>query len=182
MSRCDLHLHSRFSDRSEDWIFRRFDFPDSYTDPKAIYTQARSAGMDFITITDHDTIEGCLAIARFKDTFISEQVTTYFPQDPCKVNLLVWGLSETQHAEISRLRESIFDLQAFLQRESITHAVAHPLYSINGKLNTSHLARLILLFRHFEGINRLRDALLSDLTRHILAHLTPAKVGEFANR
>ena len=36
-------------------------------------------------------------------------------------------------------------------------------YSINGKLSTSHLERLILLFQHFEGINGLRDALLSDL-------------------
>ena len=182
MSRCDLHLHSKFSDRSEDWIFRRFDFPDSYTDPHELYNRAKAAGMDFVTITDHDTIEGCLPLLRFEDTFISEQVTTYFPRDPCKINLLVWGLSEAQHAEIAPLRDNIFDLQAFLQKESLTHAVAHPLYSINGKLSTSHLERLILLFQHFEGINGLRDALLSDLSRHILSHLTPAKIDEFANR
>ncbi|MEO8045438.1 MAG: PHP domain-containing protein, partial [Spartobacteria bacterium] len=182
MTRCDLHLHSKFSDRSEDWIFRRFDFPDSYTDPSDLYARAKEAGMDFVTITDHDTIEGCLAISSNADTFISEQITTYFPQDPCKMNLLAWGLNEAQHAEIVRLRENVFDLQAFLQKESIAHAVAHPLYSINGKLTTSHLERLILLFRHFEGINGLRDALLSELTRHILGQLTPAKVEEFANR
>ncbi|MDQ3414325.1 MAG: glycosyltransferase, partial [Verrucomicrobiota bacterium] len=182
MSRCDLHLHSKYSDRSEDWIFRRFDFPDSYTDPQELYAQAKKAGMDFVTITDHDTIEGCLAIAAQRDTFISEQITTYFPQDPCKINLLAWGLTEAQHAEIVRVRENIFDLQPYLQKESIAHAVAHPLYSINGKLSTSHLERLILLFRHFEGINGLRDALLSQLTRHILGQLTPAKVEEFANR
>ena len=182
MSRCDLHLHSKFSDRSEDWIFRRFDFPDSYSNPPELYVQAKSAGMDFVTLTDHDTIEGGLTLANFPDTFLSEQVTTYFPQDPCKINLLVWGISEGQHAQISSLRENILDLQAFLQQETIAHAVAHPLYSINGKLSTSHLERLILLFQHFEGINGLRDALLSDLTRHLLAQLTPAKVDEFANR
>ena len=182
MSRCDLHLHSRFSDRSEDWIFRRFDFPDSYSDPRELYARAKAAGMDFVTITDHDTIEGCRAISSLPDTFISEQVTTYFPQDPCKISLLVWGLSEAQHDAIVRLRDNIFDLQAFLQQESIAHAVAHPLYSINGKLTTSHLERLILLFQHFEGVNGLRDALLSDLTRHILAHLTPEKIDVFAER
>ncbi|MGB8339982.1 MAG: glycosyltransferase [Chthoniobacterales bacterium] len=182
MSRCDLHLHSRFSDRSEDWIFRRFDFPDSYSDPAELYERAKATGMDFVTITDHDTIEGCRAISSLPDTFISEQVTTYFPQDPCKIHLLVWGLSEAQHDEIVRLRDNIFELQAFLQQESIAHAVAHPLYSINGKLSTSHLERLILLFQHFEGINGLRDALLSDLTRHILAHLTPEKIDTFAER
>jgi glycosyltransferase involved in cell wall biosynthesis len=182
MSRCDLHLHSKFSDRSEDWLFRRFDFPDSYSDPFELHRRAKAAGMNFVTITDHDTIEGCLAISSFSDTFVSEQVTTHFPQDPCKVNLLVWGLSEAQHTEICRLRDNIFDLQAFLQQQSLAHAVAHPLYSINGKLTTSHLERLILLFQHFEGVNGLRDALLGDLTRHLLTQLTPEKIADFAER
>jgi glycosyltransferase involved in cell wall biosynthesis len=182
MSRCDLHLHSRFSDRSEDWIFRRFDFPDSYTDPKEVYDRAKAAGMDFVTITDHDTIEGCLAISSLPDTFISEQVTTYFPGDPCKISLLVWGISEPQHAEIAKLRDNIFHLQLFLQKEGIAHAVAHPLYSINGKLTASHLERLILLFQHFEGVNGLRDALLSDLARHLFGQLTPEQIDEFSRR
>ena len=182
MSRCDLHLHSKFSDRSEDWIFRRFDFPDSYSDPEALYRRAKSAGMDFVTLTDHDSIEGCLALVSLPDTFISEQVTTSFPHDTCKLTVLVWGISEGQHTEISGLRDNIFDLQRFLQNEAIAHAVAHPLYSMNGKLTTAHLERLILLFQHFEGINGLRDALLSELTRHIFSHLTPAKLDEFANR
>ncbi len=182
MSRCDLHLHSKFSERSEDWIFRRFDFPDSYSDPEALYDRAKAAGMDLVTITDHDRIEGCQAIARYRDTFISEQVTTYFPQDPCKINLLVWGISEAQHNEIARLRDNIFELQGFLLEQAIVHAVAHPLYSINGKLTTSHLERLILLFQHFEGINGLRDVLLSDLTGYLLAALTPEKIDTFSRR
>src|SRR5207237_9348833 len=128
--------------------------------------------MDYVTLTDHDTIEGCLQIGDLANVFISEQVTTYFPQDPCKIHLLVWGISEAQHTAIVPLRDNIFDLQAYLQQESITHSVAHPLYSINGKLETSHLARLILLFKHFEGVNGLRDALLSLLGRQLLAGLT----------
>lgn len=182
MSRCDLHLHSRFSDRSEEWLFRRFDFPDSYSDPNELYARAKNAGMDFFTITDHNTIEGCLTIADRPDVFVSEQVTTYFPQDPCKIGLLVWGISEAQHAAIADARRNIFELQKFLQSESIAHAVAHPLYSINGKLTTSHLERLILLFQHFEGINGLRDALLSTLTSHILGQLTPQKIDDFTSR
>jgi glycosyltransferase involved in cell wall biosynthesis len=182
VSRCDLHLHSKFSDRSEDWLFRRFDFPDSYSDPNELYARAKAAGMDFVTITDHDTIEGCLTISQLPNTFLSEQVTTYFPHDPCKVTLLVWGITEAQHLEICAVRENIFDLQKLLQREAIAHAVAHPLYSINGKLNTAHLERLILLFQHFEGSNGLRDALLSDLVRYILSQLTPEKIEEFASR
>ena len=182
MSRCDLHIHSRHSARSEEWLFRRFDFPDSYSDPKQLYDQLRKRGMDFVTITDHDSIDGCLEIANRPRTFISEQVTTYFPNDACKLHILVWGISEQQHRDIESVRENIFDLQRYLQRGQIAHAVAHPLYSVNGKLEAMHLEQLILLFKHFEGINGLRDALLSDLAQTLFKQLTPEKIDVFANR
>src|SRR6187399_2748162 len=182
MSRCDLHIHSRHSARSEEWLFRRFDFPDSYSDPKQLYEQLRKRGMDYVTITDHDSIDGCLKIADLPRTFISEQVTTFFPQDGCKLHILVWGISEQQHRDIESVRENIFELQRYLQTAQITHAVAHPLYSVNGKLEARHLEQLILLFKHFEAINGLRDALLSDLAQTLLSGLTPAKIDEFANR
>jgi glycosyltransferase involved in cell wall biosynthesis len=182
MSKCDLHIHSRYSARSQEWLFRRFDFPDSYTDPRELYRRLLKLGMDYVTITDHDTIEGCLQIIHLPQTLISEQVTTYFPQDQCKIHLLVWGISEPQHRDIEGLRENIFELQRYLQAAQIAHAVAHPFYSINGKLEASHLERLILLFKHFEGINGLRDALLSELARDLFSSLTPEKINEWAGK
>jgi glycosyltransferase involved in cell wall biosynthesis len=138
--------------------------------------------MDYVTITDHDSIDGCLEIAHLPRTFISEQVTTYFPHDACKLHLLVWGISEQQHRDIEGVRENIFDLQRYLQRAQIAHAVAHPLYSVNGKLEATHLEQLILLFKHFEGINGLRDALLSELAQTLFKQLTPEQIEVFANR
>src|SRR5437868_10696459 len=182
MTKCDLHLHSRHSARSEEWLYRRFDFPDSCSEPGWLHAQLLDRGLDFVTITDHDTIDACLEIADLPQTFISEQVTTYFPQDQCKIHVLVWGITEPQHADIARLRENIFDLQQYLAQNHIVHAIAHPLYSINGKLGPAHLERLILLFKHFEGINGLRDALLSKLAQTLLATLTRQKIEEFANR
>jgi len=182
MSKCDLHIHSRYSVRSEEWLFRRFDFPDSYSDPMELHRQLLERGMDYVTITDHDTIEGCLQIMDLPHSFISEQVTTYFPQDPCKVDILVWGISEERHREIEGVRDNIFELQRYLQTAQIAHAVAHPLYSINGKLTASHLERLILLFKHFESVNGLRDTLLSELAQNLLGSLTPEKIDMFANR
>ncbi len=182
MSRCDLHIHSRYSARSEEWLFRRLDFPDSYSDPKQLHEQLLKRGMDYVTITDHDAIAGCLKIAHLPRTFISEQVTTYFPNDPCKLHILVWGISEEQHREIEGVRDNIFELQRYLQAAQIAHAVAHPLYSVNGKLEAKHLEQLILLFKHFEGINGLRDALLSDLAQTLFKNLTPEKIDELANR
>src|SRR6266404_2615506 len=182
MSKCDLHIHSRYSARSEEWLFRRFDFPDSYSDPKELHRRVLELGMDYVTITDHDTIEGCLQIVDLPQVFISEQVTTHFPQDPCKLHILVWGISEHQHREIEGVRDNIFELQRYLQTTQIAHAVAHPLYSINGKLEARHLEQLTLLFKHFEGINGLRDALLSDLAQTLFKQLTPEKIDELANR
>src|ERR1043166_7387182 len=182
MSKCDLHIHSRYSARSDEWLFRRLELPDSYSDPSELHRQLSERGMDYVTITDHDTIEGCLQIVDLPNTFISEQVTTYFPQDPCKVHLLVWGITEAQHNDIVIVRDNIFALQRYLQEAQIAHAVAHPLYSITGKLDASHLERLILLFKHFEGISGLRDRLLSELARELLSGLTPENIEEWANR
>src|SRR5437764_12113523 len=182
MSKCDLHIHSRYSARSEEWLFRRLVFPDSYSAPRELHRQLIERGMDFVTITDHDTIEGCLVIRDLPNTFISEQVTTFFPQDPCKIHILVWGITEKQHADIVIIRDNIFALQRYLQSGKIAHAVAHPLYSVNGKLESSHLERLILLFKHFEGVNGLRDALLSKLAQELFGSLTQKKIEEFAER
>ena len=182
MSKCDLHIHSRYSARSEEWLFRRLDFPDSYTDPRELYGELLKLGMDYVTITDHDTIEGCLQISNLPHTFVSEQVTTYFPQDQCKIHVLVWGISEAQHRDIERARDNIFELQRYLHTSQIAHAVAHPFYSINGKLEASHLERLILLFKHFEGINGLRDALLSELAQRLFGSLTSEKIDKLAEK
>src|SRR4029077_11931895 len=122
MAKCDLHIHSRFSARSEEWLFRRLDFPDSYSDPRQLHRQLLERGMNFVTITDHDTIEGCLQISDLPNTFISEQVTTYFPGDPCKLHILVWGITEKQHADIVLIRDNLFSLQRYLQSGKIAHA------------------------------------------------------------
>ena len=182
MSKCDLHIHSRYSARSEEWLFRRLDFPDSYSDPRELHRQLLERGMDFVTITDHDTIEGCLQIVHLPQSFISEQITTYFPQDPCKVHILAWGISEAQHEEIVAVRDNVYELQKYLAAAHIAHAVAHPLYSINGQLAASHLERLILLFKHFEAVNGLRDALLSELAQNLFGSLTREKIDKLVDR
>ena len=182
MSKCDLHIHSRYSARSEEWLFRRLDFPDSYSDPRELHRQLLERGMDFITITDHDTIEGCLQIVHLPQSFISEQITTYFPQDTCKIHILAWGISEAQHEEIVAVRDNVYELQKYLAATQIAHAVAHPLYSINGQLAASHLERLILLFKHFEAVNGLRDALLSELAQNLFGSLTREKIDKLADR
>lgn len=182
MSKADLHIHSRFSDRSAEWIARRFDFPDSYSEPRAIYDTLRARGMDFVTLTDHNRIEGCLEIADKPGVFVSEEVSAFFPEDRCQVHLLVWGINEAQHREIQSLRDNIYDLQGYLAKQALAHAVAHPFYRVDEKLTLAHFEKLVLLFKTFEGVNGLRDALFSEIAQYVLSRLTPEKISEFANR
>mgnify|MGYP003880716101 CR=1 FL=1 len=172
-ARADLHLHSRHSARSAEWLLRRFDVPDSCSEPRALYDRLRARGMDFVTLTDHNEIGGCLEIADLPGVFLSEEVTAYFPEDRAKIHILVWGITEAQHREIGGARQNLFDLQRLLAEQGIAHAVAHPLYRLDSLFSTSHLEQLILLFRHFEVVNGLRHHQLGDTLRFALERLTP---------
>ena len=181
-TRADLHIHSRHSDRAADWVLRRLDFPASASDPFELHSKLRAAGMRFVTLTDQNTINGCLEIAHLPDVIIGEEVSTVFPEDECRVHLLVWGITESQHRDIQQARESIYDLQKYLFSENIAHSVAHPFHSVNGKLTELHLQKLILLFRHFESVNGRYCGLLSETAREVLCSLTPRQIEIFNAR
>ena len=178
--RADLHLHTRHSARATDWLLRKVDFPASCSEPKEIYRSLRGKGFDFVTFTDHDTIEGCLEIADQPGAFLSEEITAFFPEDDVKVHLLAWGITEAQHAEIQRLRRDIYDLARLLKEQDIAHAVAHPFWPVDERLSVDHWERLLLLFRHFETVNGLRDPLLGQTAEFALSRLTPSDIERFA--
>jgi len=182
MTKADLHIHTRYSARAADWVLRRLDFPASCSDPKQTYDRLRAAGMAFVTLTDHNTIAGCLEIAHLPGVIFGEEVTAEFPDDECKVHVLVWGQTETQHREIQALRHNLFDLQKYLFEQSLAHSVAHPLHSPNEKLTPLHLQKLALLFRHFEGVNGRYHARLGEAARFALGSLTPRNIEIFAAR
>ena len=47
--RADLHMHSHFS-------------PDSEVSPEAMAKRCADVGLDYVAVTDHNTIEGSLAV------------------------------------------------------------------------------------------------------------------------
>jgi predicted metal-dependent phosphoesterase TrpH len=110
--RADLHVHSIHSERPSEWILKTLGTRESYTQPEHIYRQAREHGMDLVTITDHNTIDGVLELrTRYgRDILMGVEATTYFPEDGCKIHVLIYGFSEGQFAEINRARASIYDL------------------------------------------------------------------------
>jgi hypothetical protein len=181
-ARVDLHAHSRFSDRPDEWLLRRLGAPECFTEPLEVYRACREAGMDFVTITDHDRIEGALEIAHLPGAFVSCEVTAEFPEDRCAIHCLVWGIDEERHREIQARRRDLYELVGYLGAEGIPHAVAHPLFRQNDRLTVAHFERLILLFRHFETINGTRAARACDLARVVLSGLTPESIDHLADR
>jgi len=155
--------------------------PESFTEPLDLYRLARKRGMTHVTITDHNSISGALEIAHLPDTFVSEEVTSYFPQDKCKVHVLVYNIDEAVHEDIQTIRENVFDLAEYLQESKICHVLAHPLYSVNDRLTIEHFEKLLLLFKNFE-LNGARDAEQNHALRIILSSLTPEDMERLADK
>jgi glycosyltransferase involved in cell wall biosynthesis len=113
-----------------------------------------------------------------ENTHISEEITTYFPEDGCKMHVLALDITEAQHREIQRLRKNIYELTVYLHHEEILNIAAHPLYAVNDSLTLGHFEKMLLLFRNFElngsrsdAQNRSIRMALDGLQAEDIAHL-----------
>lgn len=103
-SRVDLHCHSSASAVSKLGVQRALGLPECATAPQEVYELAKRRGMDFVTITDHDTIDGVLELAeRYDDAFVSEELTAWFRGEPQAVHILVWGITPDDHERLQAL-------------------------------------------------------------------------------
>ncbi len=151
--RVDLHCHSDASNKAAEAALNAINCPECYSEPEEVYAQAHRRGMDFVTITDHDSIDGLLRLGARGGVFVGEEVTCWFPEDECKLHLLVWGISREDHAALQAAARDIYEVANYVERHRIAHAVAHPIYRQNDKLERWHLERLLLMFKGFECLN-----------------------------
>jgi len=178
MNRIDLHVHSCHSKHPSDWFLQRLGAQESYTDVEAVYRRAKDRGAKFVTLTDHNTIDGALELVRLhpEDCFVSTEATTYFPEDGCKIHVLCYGITPAQFAAIQKARENIYNLRDYLRAENIACSVAHATFNINGRLTITHIEKLIVLFDVFEGINGMRGRIGNIPWQEALRHLTPEHI------
>src|SRR5262245_20087543 len=90
--RADLHCHSDASNKATEAALNAISCPECYSHPDEVYAQAKRRGMDFVTITDHDTIEGVERISMRPDVLVGEELKCWFPEDECKMHVLVYGI------------------------------------------------------------------------------------------
>jgi glycosyltransferase involved in cell wall biosynthesis len=185
-TRMDMHCHSSASRAPVVPWLGAWGVPESYSEPEKVYDQARSRGMDFVTITDHDTIDGVMSLVErgFQNVIVGEEVTVHFPEDHCRLHVLVWGLTPALHEEMGALglREDVYAFAHWLFTHNLAHSLAHPVYSQNGKLTAWHLERCVLLFKAWESLNGAHAGTHRFAVEKYLSRLTPARVQTLQRR
>jgi glycosyltransferase involved in cell wall biosynthesis/predicted metal-dependent phosphoesterase TrpH len=153
-SRVDLHCHSTASAVSKLGVQRALGLPECATPPEEVYELAKRRRMDFVTITDHDTIDGALELtAKYDDAFVSEELTAWFRGERQAVHILCWGITSEDHERLQDLSGDVEAVTNELRERSIACALAHPFYAVEAPLLPRHRRRLAQLFPIWETRN-----------------------------
>jgi glycosyltransferase involved in cell wall biosynthesis/predicted metal-dependent phosphoesterase TrpH len=152
-SRADLHCHSTASQLSKLGVQRALGLPECATPPAEVYELAKRRGMDFVTITDHDTIAGVLELADRPDVFVSEELTAWFRGEPQAVHVLCFGITPDDHEWLQGNAKELEACAEYLHGNEIACALAHPFYAVEAPLTPRHRRRLAQLFPVWETRN-----------------------------
>ncbi len=148
-----MHCHSSASEAARLGIQQSLGLPECATPPEEVYELAKRRGMEFVTITDHDTIDGCLEIADRPDVFISVELTARFRGEPQAVHVLCYGISPEDHEFLQDHAGDVEECAAFLHTREIACALAHPFFAVAAPLGPRHRSRLAELFPVWETRN-----------------------------
>lgn len=160
-SRVDMHCHSTASQYSKLGVQRSLGLPECATPPDEVYELAKRRGMDFVTITDHDTIDGCLELSDRPDCFVSEELTARFAGEPQAVHVLCYGITPGDHEWLQAHSGDVEACAAYLHDNGIACALAHPFFNVAAPLTRRHRRRLAELFPIWEVRNGSRAAELN---------------------
>ncbi len=154
--RADLHVHSTHSGFTS--MMRLFRSRDCFSSPEAVYRAARARGMDLVTITDHNSVGGCLELLErhpdAPDILMGEEIECAVPGTGTWLHLGALGLTERHHREVQPLRGNVFEAAAFLRSEGVALVLHHPLHLFRGETDAGrYLEPLLPLVHAVEGRN-----------------------------
>jgi predicted metal-dependent phosphoesterase TrpH len=163
VTRVDMHCHSTASQVSKLGVQRAAGLPECATPPEEVYALAKRRGMDFVTITDHDTIDGAMQIADQPDAFISEELTAHFRGEPAMaVHVLCYDITPDDHNWLQANAHDVELCAAYMYERDIACALAHPYYIVGAApLTARHRRRLSELFGVWEVRNGARAPALN---------------------
>ncbi len=156
MLKIDLHCHTYFSGKTNHMT--AFEPMDSYTTPQRVYRTAKRRGMDLVTITDHDSLDGCLAFLdahpEAPDFVTGEEVSVHLPEFGNTIHIGVYGLNEAQHREIQALKGDFDELIGYLRASELPYVLNHLFHGFPSFRDAERfMDKMIASFDLFEGIN-----------------------------
>jgi predicted metal-dependent phosphoesterase TrpH len=173
--RCDLHVHSKHSGPVSVPVLDHI-LSESYSEPLAVYETARRRGMDLVTLTDHDTVQGALELAGRADFFVSEEVTCLLPEGR-ELHVGVFDITEAQHEQIARRRRDPESLFAYLAEERIPASLNHPFSPLTGRRRVEDLHLGFAGTTLMETRNGMLPAATNDRARRAASLLGRAAMG-----
>jgi predicted metal-dependent phosphoesterase TrpH len=145
MLRADMHVHTCYSRHNDNIAV--LGARDCYSRPEAVYATAKARGMDLVAITDHDTIDGALALLErmpnAPDIIVGEEVSCWYPDGGPQVHFGVYGMTEALHRELQPLRPNAFDVAACLRAADVLFALNHLLHFYDPRLPLDDYLRLL---------------------------------------
>jgi len=184
--RIDLHLHSYASGTATNWWVKSLglggETRESYTPPAEAHRMAKAARMDFVTLTDHETVDGILTLTDRPDVLTGVEVSAVFPEGGSSVDILIYGLDAAAHVEIQARRGDVYDLVAYLREAGLVYVLAHPMFEMGGALDRAGIERRLVLFGLWEFINGSRPANQNRLAHRVAADIGPGELRQLARR
>jgi len=105
---------------------------ESYNDPLAVYDKLKRLGMDLVTITDHDSIDGAEALRSRPDFFLSEEATCRLPSGT-ELHIGIYDITDRDHVEIQRRRDDFEALTAWLDEHRLLYSANHVFSRLTGR-------------------------------------------------
>jgi predicted metal-dependent phosphoesterase TrpH len=161
--RCDLHVHSKYSGPLTLPMLRAVS-QECYSEPGGVYEAALARGMDLVTLTDHDSVEGALELAGRPNFFVSEEVTCELPTGR-ELHLGVFDINEGHHARIQARRRDAEALFAYLADERLPFCVNHLFSPLTGRREVEDFQFALARAPLIEALNGMLPAESNEFAR-----------------
>lgn len=136
--RVDLHVHSCHSGLNRTPALSMFKSRDCYSRPEEVYRTARARGMNLVTITDHDSIEGCVELLDrhpgAEDILVGEEIECQLAGTDLRLHVGAFGMTERLHREVQGLRRDVIEMAGFLRASGVALVLHHPFHFFRGQV------------------------------------------------
>lgn len=160
MKKVDVHVHSKGSQQviRGSNATRKLGVKESYVDFEHQYRLAKKRGMDYVTLSDHNSISEAMKLveAHPKDTFMSCEYLIKGRPEGQDLEILVLDIDQQMHCSLMNATE--YGAKAFVdlvRQADRPFSLAHPAWAVQPKprLTVNELEEWVGMCDVIEGLN-----------------------------